>query len=150
MDAELRLQHLLAQAIELDRATKGNIQVFDPEAGSLRIIAQSGFDEIFLHHFQKVQRFDSSACGRAFGTGNWVLIPDIMEDEAFKPHREVALASGIRSVKSIPVTGPDGGFQGMLSTHSATVRWDWQRDNTHHIAAEIATIIIHLRAKRTE
>jgi hypothetical protein len=112
MYADRRLNDLLAQTISLDRATKGNIQVFEPETDSLRIIAQHGFDEMFLLHFEKVKRFDSSACGRAFGAGNWVLIPDILEDQAFKPHREVALASGIRSVKSIPVTGHDGSSKG--------------------------------------
>ena len=150
MNANLRLKNLLAQAIELDRATKGNIQVYEPEADSLKIIAHHGFDETFLRHFEKVNRFDSSACGRAFGSGNWVLIPDIMADEAFKPHREVALAAGVRSVKSIPVIDADGTFQGMLSTHGPAVRWDWERDNTRHIAAEIAAILIQFRAKTTE
>jgi hypothetical protein len=99
MQPDSRLGQLLDQAIELDRAVKGNIQIFHPETDSLKIIAHRGFDERFLRHFDMVKRFDSSACGRAFGTQNFIMIPDIMEDEAFKPNREFMLVNGIRSVK---------------------------------------------------
>lgn len=147
MRDQRRLAQLLANAIKLDRATKGNIQALDPETGCLKIIAQVGFDEAFLRHFEAVQAFDSSACGRAFGTGNWVMIPDILLDEAFTPHREVVAANDVRSVKSIPITAPEGGIIGVLSTHSSDVRWNWERDNTRHIAEQIGAILAAARAK---
>src|ERR1051326_7387494 len=127
MSTDLRLGQLLDEAIELDRAAKGNIQVYEAETDSLKIIAHRGFDENFLSHFHSVKRFDSSACGRAFGIQNFIMIADIMEDNGFKPHREVMLVNGIRSVKCIPVVGPDGQFQGVLSTHSPSVHWDWEQ-----------------------
>jgi GAF domain-containing protein len=145
VQTELRLTLLLDQAIKLDRAVKGNIQIYEPDTDSLKIIVQRGFDQAFLRHFEKVKRFDSSACGRAFGIGNFVMVADIMTDEAFTPNREVALANGVRSVKSIPVVDTDNEILGILSTHSASVRWDWERDNTRHIAAEIAVILRDLR-----
>lgn len=75
MGADHRLSQLLDQAIDLDRAVKGNIQVFVPETDSL---------------------------------------------------------------------------EGVLSTHSPSIRWELERDNTRHIAAEIALIfsqphLSHLR-----
>lgn len=132
---------LLEEAIELDRAAKGTIQAFDPRTDSLRIVANGGFNERFLRHFEIVRRFDSSACGRSLGSGAFVMIPDVMTDEAFRPNRDVLVANGIKSVKSIPVIDFDGQVQGVLSTHSSSVRWDWQRDNTRHLAAEIAQIL---------
>jgi GAF domain-containing protein len=145
-DTGLRLGRLLDKAIQLDRALKGTLQVFEPDTDSLKIIAHRGFDEAFLRHFETVKRFDSSACGRAFGTGNLVTIPDILEDEAFRPNREVVLVNGIRSVKCIPVVGSDDRLEGVLATHSPWVRWDWERDNTRHVAAEIAVVFAEFRA----
>lgn len=139
-----RLSQLLDQAIKLDRALKGTLQIIEPETDSLKIIAHRGFDERFLRHFETVKRFDSSSCGRVFGIKNCIMIPDIMEDEAFTPNREVVLANGIRSIKSVPVFGVNGRFLGVFSTHCPSVRWDWERDNTRCIAAEIASIFCEL------
>jgi GAF domain-containing protein len=145
VETAIYLRQLLDQAIKLDRAVKATVQIYEPDTDSLRIIAHRGFNDAFLRHFENVKRFDSSTCGRAFGIGSSVLVADIMTDEAFTPYREVALANGIRSVKSIPVVGTDDQILGVLSTHSATIRWDWERDNTRHIAAEIACILSELR-----
>lgn len=141
--AQARLLELLDNAIALDRATKGNIQVYDPNKKRLILTAelQRGFEAPFLEHFASVKAFDSSACGRAMGTGNCVLIPDVMSDVAFEAHRKVALAAGVRSVKSMPLVGADGVFRGILSTHAPGVKWDWERDNTRHIAAAVAKIL---------
>ena len=133
-----RLAELLAEAITRDRAAKGNIQVFDPTSNTLQIVVHQGFDEAFLKHFKSVKPFDASACGRAFGAGRCIMIPDVLRDEAFAPHREIALANGFRSVKSLPIDGPDGRLLGVLSTHSPDVRWDWELDNTRQVAVEIA------------
>jgi hypothetical protein len=69
------------------------------------------------------------------------LIPDVQADPGFEPHRAIARASGFRSVKSLPLAGPDGRLRGVLSTHSPGVRWDWERENTRPIAAEIAAVL---------
>src|SRR5579883_1348218 len=148
MDSEFRLAQLLDQAIELDRASKGTIQILDAESESLKIVAHRGFDEKFLRHFETVKRFDSSACGRAFGSETLVMISDILEDKAFQPNREVVQANGVRSVKCVPIINADGRLQGVLSTHSSTVRWNYERDNTRHIAAELAGILSKMRAAR--
>jgi hypothetical protein len=141
MPQAARLAQLLAEAIALDRAAKGNIQALDQASGVLKIVAHHGFNKAFLRHFENVKPFDSSACGRAFGAQRCIMIPDVLMDRAFAPHREIAASNGFRSVKSIPVVAPDGRFHGVLSTHSPGVRWDWELDSTHHIAAEIAALL---------
>lgn len=141
-----RLRRLLDAAIELDRAVKGNIQVLDPATQTLRIEVSRGFDEAFLSHFRSVKAFDASACGRAFGTGACIMIPDVLRDEAFAPHRAIASSNGFRSVKSLPVAATDGRLLGVLSTHNPQVRWDWERENTRHVAAKIAAVLEEARA----
>jgi len=136
-----RLAQLLAEAITLDRATKGTLQALDQTSGALKIVAHHGFDKAFLRHFENVKPFDASACGRAFGAKSCILIPDMLTDEAFAPHRAIASANGVRSVKALPVVGPDGRFHGVLATHSPGIRWDWERDNTRHIVAELAAVL---------
>ena len=56
------LGKILDAALALLGGTKGNIQIFEPESDSLRLIAQFGFDQMFLRHFAQVKRSDSSAC----------------------------------------------------------------------------------------
>jgi GAF domain-containing protein len=143
-DPVRRLRRLLAKAVILDRAAKGNIQLLDPEEGTLRIVAHSGFEPGFLRHFEVVRPFDSSACGRAFGQGGCVIIPDVTLDAGFAPHREIARAAGFRSVKSMPVVGEDGVARGVLSTHCPGVRWDWERENTRGLCLELAAVLAAL------
>jgi hypothetical protein len=79
------LQKLLEQVISLEKADKGNIQLYSQSTNDLKIVAQIGFQESFLKHFNSVKPFDTSACGRAFGIGNPVLINDTEIDIGFKP-----------------------------------------------------------------
>jgi GAF domain-containing protein len=144
MVLKARLERLLGEAIRLDKASKGNIQAFDFHTQTLRIVSQQGFDRQFLRHFRAVRPFDPSACGRAFGSGGCITIPDVLLDEGFRPHREIAIANGFRSVKSLAVTDEDGRLYGVLSTHSAQVRWDWERDNTRRVATVIASTLAAL------
>ena len=136
-----RLETLLEKAIQLDGAAKGNIQVLDPAIDALRIAVHCNFDQAFLQHFETVKPFDASACGRASGLVDCVVIPDVNRDEAFAPHRAIARRTGFRSVKSIPLVGPDGRVLGVISTHAPEVRHDWDRRNTLQVVEEIAAIL---------
>ncbi|MES2567579.1 MAG: hypothetical protein V4565_11970 [Bacteroidota bacterium] len=46
-----------------------------------------------------MKAFDSSACGRASGTGASVIITDITNDIAFIPHKRIVESAGFRAVK---------------------------------------------------
>lgn len=103
-------------AMSLCGADFGNVQLWSPARGGLRIACQSGFDPDFLRYFSVVDG-DTSACGRAATEGAQTVIADVEEDEAFAPHRDIAAASGFRAVQSTPLTGAEGRFVGVISTH---------------------------------
>lgn len=113
---ELLAARVLDTMLSLARAERGNVQFADPESGALRIIAQHGFGEEFLDHFAVVDD-DRSACGRAARHAAQLVITDVTIDPAFKPHREVAAASGFRAVQSTPLVDKAGRVAGVVSTH---------------------------------
>jgi len=115
-----RVEPLASQVLEkvlsLARADRGNVQLADPASGALRIIVQHGFDARFLDHFAVVDD-DASACGRAASQGAQLVITDVTTDPGFRPHREIAAASGFRAVQSTPLTDQAGRVVGVVSTH---------------------------------
>jgi GAF domain-containing protein len=115
-----RLKPLAEQALDdvlsLARAERGNVQVADPEAGALKIVAQHGFDAQFLDHFAVVDD-DRSACGRAARNAAQLIITDVVTDPGFEPHRVIAAASGFRAVQSTPLVDQAGRVVGVVSTH---------------------------------
>src|SRR5262245_28727640 len=61
-DLEAMLGQLLEAVIELHHADFGNIQMYDPRDGKLRIAVHRGFSEPFLKHFKEVDSNEGSAC----------------------------------------------------------------------------------------
>jgi GAF domain-containing protein len=110
------LDEVLAFALTLLRAERGNVQLADPATGALRIAAQRGFGPEFMEYFATVSD-DQSACGRAARQHAQVVITDVTTDPGFAPHRDIALASGFRAVQSTPLVNRAGHLVGMLSTH---------------------------------
>lgn len=100
-------------------AIKGNVQLFDPGRGALRIVAQRGFDASFLQLFQLVRVDEPSSCGRACRQKQRVVIQDITTDALFAPYLSIAHANGFRSVQSTPILARDGSVLGVFSTHFA-------------------------------
>jgi GAF domain-containing protein len=115
-----QLEPLAGQALEmvlsLARADLGNVQLADPVSGALRIVAQHGFGTEFLDHFAVVDD-DRSACGRAARRTAQLVIPDVVIDRGFEPHRPIAAASGFRAVQSTPLVDKEGRLVGVVSTH---------------------------------
>jgi hypothetical protein len=110
------VQKLLECALRLTRADFGNVQLVDPEDGTLRIAAQSGFDDEFLEYFDVVDD-EHSACGRAAHSAKQVVVSDVSVDPAFAPHVDIAKSSGFLSVQSTPLIDRHGRLVGMVSTH---------------------------------
>lgn len=97
----------------------GNIQFFSPVTGLPAIaivVTQSGFRSEFLEYFAAVDD-DHSACGRAAKAGTQTVIADVTADPGFAPHRQIAAASGFRSVVSTPLVDYSGRLFGVVSTH---------------------------------
>jgi PAS domain S-box-containing protein len=111
------LEEILDATIALQHADFGNIQLYDPEAGEMRIVAQRGFSERFLEHFRVVGPGDNSACGRALREYSRVVIEDTEKDAAFAAHRAIAAQEDFRAVQSTPIVDRNRSIKGVLSTH---------------------------------
>jgi PAS domain S-box-containing protein len=116
-DLGTALDDVLENAIVTSGADFGNIQLYNPQAGALEIVAQRGFRQDFLDHFQTVRVEGGSACAQAMQSGERIIIEDVDLDPAYEPHRQVAAAAGYRAVQSTPLKSRDGSILGMLSTH---------------------------------
>ena len=110
------LRRSLQGAMSLCGADFGNVQLWSSTLGALRIACHSGFDPDFLRYFSVVDG-GTSACGRAATGGTQTVVADIEEDEAFAPHRDIAVASGFRAVQSTPLADAEGRILGVISTH---------------------------------
>ena len=94
------LEQVLDSAIELQGADFGNVQLYEPESGSLRIVAHRGVRAEFLKHFASVDANDTSACGIALKRGQRVIIEDVTHDALYAPHLAVAVKTGYRGVNA--------------------------------------------------
>jgi hypothetical protein len=136
-----KLNTLLNKAIETEGADKGTLQVYDRAKSSLYIVAQKNFDAAFLEYFKIVKPFDSSACGRACGSGNVVVINNIKEDVGFAPHFKVVNENGICAVKSIPLKNKTGKFVGVLSVHFKQPHWQTDTQKISPVINELAELL---------
>lgn len=128
-----RLFYCLEKVITNENVNMGNIQFLDPEKKVLVIAVHKGFRQDFLDYFEEVKPFDTSACGRAVGIGNTVIIPDVNIDQAFAAHRKIANEAGFRSVRSVPILAANNELLGVLSTHSAAPNWNWKPLETKNL-----------------
>jgi two-component system CheB/CheR fusion protein len=122
------LDHVLAAAIDLHAADRGNVQLLDPGSSSLRIVAQNGFEPAFMDRFALVTDEDESACGRALRTKQTVQIDDVASDAAYAPYRAAAAEAGYQAVQSAPLIGRNGTVLGVLSVHFRTRHMFSERD----------------------
>jgi two-component system CheB/CheR fusion protein len=116
-DLHSAMEEVLAAAMAITNATKGNVQLLNPQHDALEIVAQRGFAASFLATFRAVTLEDDSACGRAWRARARVIIEDVNEDESFTPYRDAAQEAGYRGVQSTPLLSREGELLGVLSTH---------------------------------
>jgi GAF domain-containing protein len=121
------LGKVLEGALSLCGADRGNLQLVNPTAGSLVIVAEQGFGAEFLEYFAVVDD-DGSACGRAARRHAQTVIADVTTDPGFAPHRAIAAASGFRAVLSTPLIDRAGGLIGVVSTHYRRPHFPLARD----------------------
>lgn len=122
------LDEILDATIELQRADFGNIQLYDPATGKLKIVVQRGFPRTFLDHFAVVLAEDDSVCAQALRDRKRVIVEDVMGDLRFASLQPIAAQTGFRSVQSTPILGRDGMLRGMMSTHFRTPVRPSERD----------------------
>jgi hypothetical protein len=75
-------KHVLNAAIELMSADMGSMQVFHPERGELRLLAERGFHPQSAAYWEWVRLDAASTCGMALSAGCRVVVADIEDCEA--------------------------------------------------------------------
>ena len=110
-------QTMLDAAIDLHEADFGNVQLLNATNRTLEIVAQRGFDPIFLETFRSVSADDSCSCGRALRARASVFIADVDQDPEYAPFAVAARAAGYRAVQSTPMISSADKLVGVLSTH---------------------------------
>ena len=125
-DVTTLLEEIVAVAIEITGADKGNIQLLDD--GVLRIVAQQNFDQPFLDFFNEVHD-GQAACGAALRQGGRVIIDDVAGSPVYdEPPRQAMLDAQARGVQSTPLVTRSGEILGMFSTHYARAGTIPERD----------------------
>jgi len=128
-DIRTMLDEIVETAIAITHADMGNIQLFDAESGSLKIMAHHGFEQPFLDYWNMVHK-GRGTCGTALGRGERVIVDDVTESPIFAgtPALQVQLDAGVRAVQSTPLLSRSGNLLGMLSTHYRTPRRPEEQD----------------------
>lgn len=121
LDRTADLHDLLVQVLDaivaLHRADFGNIQIFDRQRGTLRLVAQRGFDAAFESDFAEIGVDHGTSCGQALAKGERVVIEDVATDPAFARFLEAARGYGFSAAQSTPLHGVGGERLGMVSTY---------------------------------
>jgi signal transduction histidine kinase len=128
VDLPHMLDEILDATIEVQRADFGNIQLYDPKAGTLRIVVQRGFPRAFLNYLATVNANHDSVCAQALRDRHRIIVEDVMSDDRFISIRSLAAQTGFRSVQSTPILVRDGELRGMISTHCRKPNRPSERD----------------------
>ena len=114
------LKKILAAAADISGTDKGNIQLFDPGRGTLRIMVHQGLGERLVEHF-KEDGWDAS-CGEAAKQVQRLVVDDVDRLEGLQGTLglEIVREDGIRSIQCTPLLSRDGRLLGMLNNH---YRW---------------------------
>jgi PAS domain S-box-containing protein len=120
-DLHALLDEMVDTAIAITRASKGNLQLFNPSTGHLTIEAARGFSREWLDFFGDVRGGQDAACAQAMRLKERVVIQDVRLSPIFAgtPALKVQLKEGILAVQSSPLVNRSGELLGMLSTHFA-------------------------------
>jgi GAF domain-containing protein len=116
---EEAIETILDDTISLHGAEYGNVQL--PIGDELVIVAQRGLAAPFLKAFQRVNKNDGCACGRALQLRRTVVVSDVEDDVDFAGFLKNARNAGFRAVQSTPLFTSDELLLGIVSTHFANV-----------------------------
>ena len=115
-DLQRFLDEVLDAIIVLQNADFGTVQLYNRQTEALEIVAQRGFEQEFLDHFES-GREGGAAWTRALTWQRRIHVEDVETDRDFAPHRHIAAAAGFRAVQSTPLFSRAGEPLGVISTH---------------------------------
>ena len=118
------LDEIMAAAIAITHADMGNIQLYNPSTGRLKIAVQRGLDKSWVDFIDSAEA-SQTACSIALQQDVRVIIDDVAHSPLFigTPALAAHLACHARAVQSTPLHNRDGQLIGALSTYS---RRPWQ------------------------
>ncbi|MBD2073675.1 response regulator [Phormidium sp. FACHB-592] len=117
-DTQTLYQEILAAAIALTRADAGTVQILDVATQELVLLANQGFEQTIITHFDRMSESANTPCGMALKTGNRSFVDfDVPESENPDGARRMLLEAGYRSGQSTPLITRAGKIIGMVSTH---------------------------------
>lgn len=116
-DLESLLNEILAAAAELTGTVKGNIQLYDPETDSLRMVVHQGLGPAFIERFR--EQGAPNGCGLAAKERRRLLVPDLKVEPDWRGSEDlnVLLGDGIAAFQSTPLISRGGQLLGMLNNH---------------------------------
>jgi PAS domain S-box-containing protein len=136
------LERILDAANFLTGSDKGDIQLLDPDSGTLAIAAHRGFEGRFLECFDRVY-------GRL--SAERVSVEDVTQSAIFagNPSLDVFLAAGVRAVQWTPLVSSARNMLGMVSTYFNHPRVFSQREQrlTDLLARQTADYLERRRAE---
>jgi PAS domain S-box-containing protein len=97
------LEQVLDASLLVQHADFGDIQLYDPESDTLRLVAHRGVPPDFVEHFACVAADDDSACDFALRDGHRFIIADVTTYGPYEPHRKIAAETGYRAVTCTPL-----------------------------------------------
>jgi two-component sensor histidine kinase len=115
---EASLTEVAKAAVAISRADKGNLRLFDPASGKLRIVAQCGFDQGFLKFFENTT--GATGVGDAvIKSKKQLIVEDVLTSEvlAGRPVQKALLDAQVRALVSTPLMSSKGNILGLLSIH---------------------------------
>ncbi len=116
-DVNALLGDILAAAADFTQTDKGNIQLYDPANGTLRIAVHQGLGQSLVEHFAGHGWLASSEAPAT--ELERVIVPNVTELESLAGTREleIVLGDGIRAIQSTPLVSRDGRLLGLLNNY---------------------------------
>jgi signal transduction histidine kinase len=114
-DSTHLLRRVLTAAMELLKADKGMIQLYDQQSHRLVMMAQVGFSEEFVRWFHQMPA-GGSFCEAAFERKQRVIIDDIAKSPAFASLADMFTHNQVVAVQSTPLFNMERKVIGVLST----------------------------------
>jgi len=106
---------VLAATVAITRADAGIVQLYDPAAKSLELIASLNFSRTITDYFHRVDAGSRTPCGIALNTGQRAFADFAEEVEDFGG--QLLTGEGIQSAVAVPLMSRTGAPLGMLNAH---------------------------------
>lgn len=115
---EQPLEDVLDTAITLAGADFGHVQLYDEATGTLKIVAQRGFEPEYLRYVERTQeKLDTPS---RIGRIERVTFEDVLDEPDFLEHLPALSTLSYRALQATPLRGSCGQLLGVITTHFRT------------------------------